>query len=150
MIIANTADSALSTIVAFDYGVKRIGVACGNTLTRSARPLKTLNNGVSIPWLEISTIVRDYEPSKFIVGLPYNMDDTDTSLSQTVREFASELGTRFNREVILVDERLSSRAAAEELRDARASGQQRRRVVRADIDMTAAKVLLEQWLNQPT
>jgi putative holliday junction resolvase len=146
----STADGELGTILAFDYGIKRIGVACGNTFTRSARPLKTLNNGASIPWLDIAAIVRDYTPSKFIVGLPYNMDGTDTSLSQTVRSFAAELGTRFNCEAILIDERLSSRAAAEELRDARASGEQRRRVARADIDMTAAKVLLEQWLNQPS
>jgi putative holliday junction resolvase len=137
------------TVLAFDYGIKRIGVACGNTLTQSARPLKTLNQGSQLMWDEIDAIVKDYTPSKFIVGLPYNMDGTETTLTQTVRNFASQLEQRFNHEVVLVDERLSSHAATAELRDARASGQQRKRVARADIDMTAAKVLLEQWLHQP-
>jgi putative holliday junction resolvase len=135
-------------VLAFDYGERRIGVACGNTLTASARPLTTLERNPQTPWDQIAALVREYSPSKFVVGLPYNMDGTETALSQTVRDFAAELTARYARPAILVDERLSSRAASEELRDARASGAQRRRVSRADIDMTAAKVLLEQWLRQ--
>jgi len=135
-------------ILAFDYGERRIGVACGNTLTSSARPLTTLLRNPQTPWDEIAALVREYSPSKFVVGLPYNMDGTDTAMSQTARDFADELIARFKKPAILVDERLSSRAASEELRDARASGSQRRRVSRADIDMTAAKVLLEQWLRR--
>jgi putative Holliday junction resolvase len=135
-------------VLAFDYGERRIGVACGNTLTLSARPLTTLTRAPQTPWEQIATLVKEYSPSKFVVGLPYNMDGTDTALSDTARAFAAELTARFTCPAILVDERLSSRAAAEELREARASGNQRRRVSRADIDMTAAKVLLEQWLRQ--
>jgi len=135
-------------VLAFDYGERRIGVACGNTLTSSARPLTTLTRAPHTPWQEIAALVQEYSPSKFVVGLPYNMDGTETALSQTAREFAAELTARYARPAVLVDERLSSRAASEELRDARASGNQRRRVSRADIDMTAAKVLLEQWLRQ--
>jgi putative Holliday junction resolvase len=135
-------------VLAFDYGERRIGVACGNTLTASARPLTTLTRSPQTPWDAIAALVKEYSPSKFVVGLPYNMDGTDTVLSQTARDFAAELTARYARPAILVDERLSSRAASEELRDARASGSQRRRVSRADIDMTAAKVLLEQWLRQ--
>ena len=143
-------DSRPQTILAFDYGERRIGVACGNTLTRSARPLTTLVRGLNTPWDEIASLVKEFAPSKFVVGLPYNMDGTDTALSQPVRDFAAELKTRFALPAILVDERLSSHAAVEELRDARASGSKRRRVARGDIDMTAAKVLLEQWLRQQT
>ena len=136
--------------LAFDYGERRIGIACGDTLTRSARPLKTLERKPHTPWTEIAALVGEFSPSKFIVGLPYNMDGSDTLLTQTAREFANELSARFARPAILVDERLSSRAAAEELRDARAAGRKRRRVTRADIDQVAAKVLLEQWLRQST
>ncbi len=143
-------ESTPELVLAFDYGERRIGVACGNTLTRSARPLTTLTQGSHLPWEQIATLVKEFSPSKFVVGLPYNMDGTDTALSDTAREFANELSVRFARPAILVDERLSSHAAAEELRDARASGSKRHRVSRADIDMTAAKVLLEQWLHQPT
>ena len=135
-------------VLAFDYGERRIGVACGNTLTDSARPLTTLIRNPLTPWDAIAALVREYSPSKFVVGLPYNMDGTDTTLTQTARDFAAELAARYARPAVLVDERLSSRAASEELRAARASGSQRRRVSRADIDMTAAKVLLEQWLRQ--
>ncbi|MBC7983221.1 MAG: Holliday junction resolvase RuvX [Candidatus Obscuribacterales bacterium] len=135
-------------ILAFDYGERRIGVACGNTLTLSARPLTAITRSSQIPWDQIATLVKEFSPAKFVVGLPYNMDGTDTALSQTIREFAAALSTRYARPAVLVDERLSSRAASEELRDARASGSKRHRVSRADIDMTAAKVLLEQWLRQ--
>ena len=136
-----------SLILGFDYGTRRIGVACGNTLTRNARPLKTLARGVAVPWGEISLLVTEFEPSQFVVGLPYNMDGTETALTPHVRQFADELATRFKRPVSLVDERLSSRAAEQELRDARADGRRVRRTEHGDIDMVAAKVLVEQWLQ---
>lgn len=135
-------------VLAFDYGERRIGVACGNTLTRTAQPLTTVTRSPNTPWDAVARLVQEYSPSKFVVGLPYNMDGTDTALSDTARSFAAELTARFNRPAVLVDERLSSRAASESLRDARASGNKRRRVSRDDIDMTAAMVLLEQWLRQ--
>ena len=134
-------------ILGFDYGTRRVGVACGNTLTQSARPLKTLPRGVSPPWGDIAALVQEFSPSQFVVGLPYNMDGTETALTNEVRAFADELGSRFNRSVALVDERLSSRAAESELREARALGHKRKRVTHGDVDMTAAKVLVEQWLR---
>jgi putative Holliday junction resolvase len=135
-------------ILGFDYGTRRVGVACGNTLTRSAQPLKTLLHGAEPPWSDIAELVKEFSPARFVVGLPYNMDGTETSLTSSVRAFAKQLESRFNRPVALVDERLSSRAAADELRDARAHGRMRKRVQREDVDMTAAKVLVEQWLRQ--
>lgn len=135
------------TILGFDYGTRRVGVACGNTLTRSARPLKTLVRGTLPPWEDIETLIAEFSPSQFVVGLPYNMDGTETALTPDVRRFAEELNSRFHLPVALVDERLSSRAAEAELRDARAQGQMRRRVAHSDVDMTAAKVLVEQWLR---
>jgi putative Holliday junction resolvase len=134
-------------ILGFDYGTRRVGVACGNTLTHSARPLKTLSRGSLPPWGDIASLVNEFSPSQFVVGLPYNMDGTETALTPEVRLFADELGTRFKVPVALVDERLSSRAAEAELRDARANGRMRKRVTHGDVDMTAAKVLVEQWLR---
>jgi putative Holliday junction resolvase len=139
--------TAPQLILGFDYGTRRVGVACGNTLTLSARPLKTLSRGNTPPWSEIALLVHEFSPALFVVGLPYNMDGTETALTPAVRVFADELGTRFNVPVALVDERLSSRAAESELRDARAQGRMRKRVTHGDVDMTAAKVLVEQWLH---
>ena len=134
-------------ILGFDYGTRRIGVACGNTLTQSAQPLTTLASSASL-WDDIARLVKDYSPTRFVVGLPYNMDDTETALAPEVREFAAQLSERFRLPVALIDERLSSRAAEDELRRARTQGQRNKRVTHADVDRTAAKVLVEQWLRQ--
>src|SRR5690606_38103682 len=99
-------------ILAFDYGTRRIGVASGDTLTRTARALTTLErNNEVIPWSAIDKLVREYQPARLVVGLPWNMDGTPTLLTETSRTFAAELKARYNVPVALVDERLSSREA---------------------------------------
>lgn len=136
-------------ILAFDYGTRRIGVASGDTLTGTARAITTLPGGSAAPWAQIATLVREYQPSQFVVGLPFNMDDTPTALTEVVREFAAELRARHDLPVALVDERLSSREAEGQLREARASGLKKRRTTHGDVDMIAARILLEQWLENP-
>jgi putative Holliday junction resolvase len=137
-------------ILAFDYGTRRIGVASGDTLTRTARALVTLErNNNSIPWIAVDKLVREYQPSQLVVGLPWNMDGTPTLLTDASRAFAAELKARYSKPVALVDERLSSREAESQLRDARASGLKKRRNTHADVDMIAARILLEQWLENP-
>ncbi|MBL8266097.1 MAG: Holliday junction resolvase RuvX [Steroidobacter sp.] len=137
-------------MLAFDYGTRRIGVASGDTLTRTARALVTLERGVDVPWPAIEKLVREYQPSQFVVGLPWNMDDTPTVLTDTCRAFGAELKQRFGQPVALVDERLSSREAESLLREARASGAKKRRNTHADVDMLAARLLLEQWMENPS
>jgi putative holliday junction resolvase len=132
-------------VLAFDVGTRRTGVASGNTLTRTASGLTTLDCTRGIPWPSVDALVRDCAASRLLVGLPYNMDGTPTALTETCQRLAEELGTRYALPVELVDERLSSREATEQLREARAAGLKRRRVSREDIDMTAAKILLERW-----
>jgi putative Holliday junction resolvase len=141
---------APQVILAFDYGTRRIGVASGDTLTRTARALTTLEykNDV-IPWPAIDKLMREYQPSQLVVGLPWNMDGTPTLLTDASRAFGAELQARYKQPVALVDERLSSREAEAQLRDARAAGIKKRRNTHADVDMIAAKILLEQWLQQP-
>jgi putative Holliday junction resolvase len=136
-------------ILAFDYGTRRIGVASGDTLTRTARALTTLERGEVVPWAAIGKLVQEYQPAQFVVGLPWNMDGTPTVLTDVSRSFAAELKARYNKPVALVDERLSSREAEAQLRDARASGMKKRRNTHADVDMIAARILLEQWLENP-
>ena len=138
-------------ILAFDYGTKRIGVASGDTLTGTARALTTLEakNETSL-WPAIDKLVREYQPAQLVVGLPWNMDGTPTLLTDASRAFGAELQSRYHKPVALVDERLSSREAEAQLRDARAAGIKKRRNTHADVDMIAAKILLEQWLRSPT
>lgn len=142
--------ACVPTIVfAFDFGTRRIGVASGDTLTRTARGLKTFERTSDIPWPAIAALVAEYRPSQLIVGVPYNMDGTPTLLTDAARAFARELRIRLSLPACLMDERLSSREAEAELRDARASGLKRRRLTHGDIDMTAAKIVLERWFANP-
>jgi putative Holliday junction resolvase len=141
---------APQVILAFDYGTKRIGVASGDTLTGTARALTTLESrNATIPWPAIDKLIREYQPAQLVVGLPWNMDGTPTLLTDASRAFGAELQARYHKPVALVDERLSSREAEAQLRDARASGIKKRRNTHADVDMIAAKILLEQWLRNP-
>ena len=141
---------APQVILAFDYGTKRIGVASGDTLTGTARALTTLESrNATIPWPAIDKLIREYQPAQLVVGLPWSMDGTPTLLTDASRAFGAELQARYHKPVALVDERLSSREAEAQLRDARASGIKKRRNTHADVDMIAAKILLEQWLRNP-
>lgn len=141
--------AAPQLILAFDYGTRRIGVASGDTLTRTARPIVTLDRSAGLPWPAIDKLIKEFAPARIIVGVPYNMNGTPTALTATTRMFARELEARHGRPVAMVDERLSSREAAEQLREARADGSKRRRLTHGDIDMTAAKILLERWFENP-
>ncbi len=133
----------------FDYGLKRIGIAAGDTLTGSARPIGTISSHDGAPdWSTIDRYVRDWGPSVFVVGVPYNMDDSPTALTESAMAFGDALSKRFGRQVEPVDERLSSREAEDQLRQRRANGERSRRVGRGDIDAVAAAVLLEQWLRE--
>ena len=151
------APTAPQVILAFDYGTKRIGVASGDTLTGTARALTTLetkntnsNLESAIAWAAIDKLMREYQPSQLVVGLPWNMDGTPTLLTDASRAFGAALEARYHKPVALVDERLSSREAEAQLRDARAAGIKKRRNTHADVDMIAAKILLEQWLRNPS
>lgn len=136
-------------IIAFDYGTRRIGVATGDTLTRTARPLRTLECPGGIPWPAIDKLTAEFQPAQFVVGLPCNMDGTPTLLTDASRAFGRELTIRYRKAVALVDERLSSREAAAQLRAARAEGLKRRRTTHADVDRVAARILLERWFENP-
>lgn len=136
-------------ILAFDFGARRIGVASGDTLTRTARELTTLDSAKGPLWTAIDSLMREYRPTQLVVGLPLNMDGTPTTQTDASRRFARDLGQRYQAPVALVDERLSSKEAEAQLREARACGLKRRRTRHADVDRVAARILLEQWLENP-
>lgn len=139
--------SDVRTILAFDFGRKRIGIATGDTLTATAGPRPAASCSASGPdWAAIEREVRALQPHLFIVGAPYNADGSPGALADDASAFAAELQRRFGIPVERVDERWSSLQANERLRSQRASGERRRRVRKEDVDSAAAAVILERWL----
>ena len=136
------------TVLAFDFGLKRIGIASGDTLTKQAAPRGAVSVSRTGPdWEAITREVRARAPELLVVGAPYNVDGSDTPLKAAAERFAAELGRRFGLPVHLVDERYSSIEASAALKAQRESGQRRRRIQRADIDSAAAAVILGRFLQ---
>ena len=133
------------SILAFDVGEKRLGVAVGEGLTGQARALTTLNAG------DVDALARvwaEWAPEAAVVGWPLTEDGAEQRATALARRFADELAARFGCPVYACDERYSSRAADDRLRAARASGQLGRRVRKTDRDAQAAVVILEQWFAE--
>lgn len=139
---------ASGTYLGFDYGQRRIGVAVGDTVTRHARPLPALRNNRDPDWAALDRVMREWRPQACVVGLPLDLEGNDQPITVQARGFAEQLRSRFGVAVHLCDERLSSRAADDELRNARSSGQMNRRVRSGDRDGVAARLILEQWLAE--
>ena len=139
---------ATRTVLSFDYGLRRIGVAVGNTLTGTAEALATIDARDGAPdWHAIGRCVADWRPSAIVVGVPYNMTGPSAAMTTAALKFADQLGEQYGIEVHRVDERLSSREAEDDLRERRRSGRKTRRVRRGDVDREAARILLLQWLR---
>jgi putative pre-16S rRNA nuclease len=138
-------------LLAFDYGLRRIGVACGDTVSRNAEGLETVPAGPKGPrWELITSMMRDWQPDMAVVGLPYNVDGSENAMTGAARSFAAELAGRYGLEVVMVDERYSSLEAEARLQTARESGLRRRRVAKSDVDAAAACVILERWFTEKT
>lgn len=136
------------TLLAFDFGLRRIGIASGDTLTGSAHPLTTVGVGANGPdWAAIAREIKALKPDRLVVGKPYNSDGTPGAMAAAAEGFATELAARHQLAVIRVDERYSSQEASAALKARRASGQRRRRVQKEDIDSVAAAIILERWLQ---
>ena len=101
-------------ILAFDYGTHKIGVASGNSLLGTATPLKALPCKNTQPnWDDIAALLKEWEPEGLVVGLPLNMDGSESESTARAKKFANRLKGRFGMKVWLVDERLSTREARE-------------------------------------
>jgi putative Holliday junction resolvase len=140
-------ERAPRVILAFDFGLRRIGIAAGNTLSGAATPLgAALATAAGPDWPSIERHLKHYEPDLLIVGRPYNVDGSIGALEAAAAQFAAEVATRSGRPVERVDERYSSLEASAQLKQARADGT-RGRIQRADIDGLAAAILLERYLR---
>ena len=134
-------------VLGFDYGARRIGVASGNRISGSARPLPALVAKAGQPdWSRVDALLVEWQPDALVVGLPLTLDGGEQAVTRGARGFAAALEERFGLPVHLMDERHSSQEAARRFAGQRAAGAARRRDV-ANIDSLAAVVILEGWLR---
>jgi putative Holliday junction resolvase len=132
----------LQTLLGFDFGRQRIGVAVGQQVTGTATALATLISRDGQPdWESISALLRTWCPDALVVGLPVTADGHETELTRAIGRFVRQLEGRFHLPVHTVDERLSSREAASQCADAGAGRGG------PGIDALAARIILQNWLD---
>lgn len=134
-------------LLAFDFGLKRIGVAVGQIVTVSARPLTTLKANQGKPELAaLNRLMKEWRPDALIVGIPLNMDGTDQSVTQAARDFAEWLRHEFQLPVFEADERLTTKDAREKLFNKGGI----KALQHGQVDSVAAQLILQNWLAQIT
>ena len=137
------------TVLGFDVGARRIGVAVGSAFGSGARALAVIDvHGHGPDWNSIDRLRNEWRPDGLIVGDPLTLDGGDQPARQRAHAFARELATRYQLPVVLVDERASSIEAAQRFASDRAEGRKRRRDAEA-LDAVAAAVIVERWLAAP-
>ena len=126
-------------ILSFDFGTKKIGVAVGQTKTRTSSPLEVIFNKNNVTnWSKIHSIVEEWRPELILVGKPLNMDGTDSDIMKTVNIFFEKLNKITNIPCKYVDERLTSFEARQNLLE-----------IKTDlVDAHAAKILIDHWLSE--
>ena len=134
----------IRSVIGFDFGFKRIGLATGQTVTGTASPLTTLQSVKQAPdWDGINSQIQQWQPDALIVGIPYLLDGGETDMTRAARNFGKELARRFNLPVYAVDESLSSFEAQEQLKqDVKLAKHNKH-----EIDKMAAAVIVQSWLN---
>ncbi|CCD36736.1 Putative Holliday junction resolvase [Candidatus Paraburkholderia kirkii UZHbot1] len=135
-----------ATLLAFDYGEKRIGVAVGNTVTKNARALVTLENrNREYRFVEVGKLLDEWKPDAVVVGMPMHPDGTPHEMSALAKRFGNQVNGRFNVPVQWVDERYSSVDARADLRERGVRANARGRF--DEIDAEAARVILQQYFD---
>ena len=134
--------------LAFDYGKRFIGIAIGQSVTKTARPLTTIQNKnqnkkFGPDWASIQKLIIEWQPSALIIGIPLNMDGSEQWITQHARDFAKLLAEKFQLPIHEIDERLSTVEAKQALFDEGGY----RSLGKEAIDAMAAKLILETWLN---
>lgn len=143
----NQKPNTVNTVLGFDFGTTRMGVAIGQSITGSATPLAPLKAKEGIPnWDEIAKLVDEWKPDAFVVGLPLDMDGSENEMCQRARKFAKRLHGRFNRPYHMMDERLSSYEAKGQV-IARGGN---RNFKDNSVDGLAAQMILETWFMEST
>ena len=135
------------TFLAFDFGTKRIGIAVGNNISGTARPLSTINDETTdVRFSTIAALLKEWQPVALVVGLPCNDDGTPHEMTALCRRFANRLKGRFDLPTILVDERYTSAAASSALDDEGIHGRKQKSL----IDQYAAQQILQAYFDEPS
>jgi putative Holliday junction resolvase len=136
--------STALTAMGFDFGLRSIGIAYGQSMTGTASVLPPLKAKDGIPdWDQITQLLEEWRPHLLVVGLPLNMDDSESELSARARKFGNRLHGRFGLPVEWMDERLTSFAVKQ---DAKARGH-KGDYKKAPVDSLAAQMILEDWFR---
>lgn len=144
-ILERSYSSIHGTVLAFDFGEKRIGVAVGETLIKTANALTTINAEVTnVRFAEIANLLTEWQPKLLIVGLPTYLDGSEHTITQLSKKFAQRLEGRFDLPVMMVDERLSSAEASQHLSEAGIKGREQKTL----IDAVAAQVILQSYFDR--
>ena len=123
-------------VMAFDFGLSKIGIAVGQAITKTATPIAILKATDGIPdWSEIERLINDWQPGLFVIGLPLNMDASSSKMSHLAEKFGRKLNGRFHIPFKMMDERLTSFEAKQ--------GQPSNE----PIDHVAAKLILESFFR---
>jgi len=143
------------TILGFDFGTKKIGVAVGQSITQTVTPLVTLPSQNQKPdWDAIEKLINEWLPDVLVVGLPVHLDGEEQAMTLAAKKFGNQLNGRFKLPVEFMDERLSSYEAEERLREMKLSKinigkkQTNKRQTAMDIDKIAAQLIVESWFRQ--
>lgn len=132
------------TVLAFDFGERRIGIAVGEHLIRSANPLTTIDNESNeVRFNLITQLVNEWQPKLLVVGLPLSLNGAETEVTQLCKKFARRLNGRFNLPVILIDERYSSVEASQLLNQSGIKG----RAQKVMLDQVAAQTILQSYFD---
>jgi putative holliday junction resolvase len=135
----------VGTVMAFDFGEKRIGVAVGETILKAAHPVTTIEAETNdAKFSKIAHLIQEWRPSLLVVGLPTHMDGTEHTLTHLAKKFAQRLEGRFNLPVTMMDERLTSVEAAERLQTAGIKGAKQKSL----LDAVAAQGILQSYFEQ--
>ena len=134
----------VGTVMAFDFGEKRIGVATGETMLKTAHALTTINAEQNeVKFKHIGLLIAEWQPCLLVVGLPTYMDGEAHLMTQLAKKFAQRLEGRFNLPVVMQDERLSSAEAAQSLTEAGVKGSKQKVM----IDAVAAQTILQSYFD---
>lgn len=137
------------TVLGFDVGSRRIGVAVGSAFGHGARALAVVDvHAGHVDWAAVERLLREWRPDGCVVGDPMTLEGGDQPIRERARAFARDLGARFRLPVVMVDERSSSVEAAQRFAVDRAEGRRRRRDAVA-LDAVAAAIIVERWLAAP-
>lgn len=141
----------MSVVIAFDFGLKRTGVAVGNTLTGSATPECTLISKDERPdWEGITRLIEEWKPEQLVVGLPIELDSgpeiKENPIKKRIERFCNQLQGRYNLKVDQENEQFTSIEAAARLKQLRQSGR-KKKVTKDEVDKIAAAIILENWMQ---